>query len=464
MSNEQGTLRGETVNLSEDETVSVLVDPLIIFKDCILRNTLDKITKSNNKFIFKDYNCIIDCNVPTRCRSRRGEIFSLMDLYLFVTASRNKEYTFRFAQEHDCRFISVLEKKNILDFLEEKLNYEEGIPLKYTMADVSKYECIAVDFPLQPCYLLDPNIRKIELLSEPWVEYNKMSDISNLIEVNETSGSLQQNNSILLKDQALILPIKYFHSIHQLYPIGVDYVCPGMDINNRLSQLVMFMSEPPKQDTNSGGTLPSKKVNKDRQNIPNNIPKSISSRYNRSSLLTYLRSNNLNPIILTPLSSRSPITINNVVSFLKDKTFIDPSTAERLKGSYEQTVTLKFGSGVLSQDVVFRIVESTLNFRKRDWYSLVAIFVTGAEWQLEAFPFKSIPDIFSTIKGYHITYESDSIPENIRKWNVEVVRINRTSRHNDVSVWLQLMASIESFLASSRDHSKYDRNKMITNS
>ncbi|KAK6589761.1 hypothetical protein RS030_1160 [Cryptosporidium xiaoi] len=480
--------------MSENVLVSILVDPLILLKDSITRNKFDEIIQDGDEFKLEFYNCALSANTPTRCRNRRGESLSFGDLHLFVSATKLKKYTLKLAQEKGSKFINILEKKNILEFLEEFVNdercKEQGIPCDYSIESLKKFECINSSFPLQQCRLLDPNIYEVKHISLPWVEYrnNDNERLSSKSDINykneeyivDINSSNEQCKDVLLTRQII--------TISQIYPIGIDYICQGVDMYTRTSSLVSFMNEPYKRDNkkrdyhanlcindtdanigiqnNRNNNYMDSGSNK-RQSISTNtfprqelVQRPPSIKQGKSTLLAYLNSNNLSPIILVPPSSKSPITMNNIVEFLRDKIYIDPNTIKKASTGAEQTVNLTFGSGPTAQNVTFRILESTLNFRKRDWYSLIAVFLTGAEWQLQSFPFRSISDIFTMIKGYHITYDSEPIPENIRKWNVDVVRINRTNRHNDLSVWFQFMESIESILASSRDHSKLDRSKL----
>ncbi|KAK9172938.1 RNA pol II accessory factor, Cdc73 family protein [Cryptosporidium meleagridis] len=476
--------------MSEDDKLQAFVDPLIILKDTITRGKIDEIIKLGDEFHFEFYNCALNVNTPTRCRNRRGESLNLDDLYLFITASKNKKYTMKLAQDNGLKFINILEKKNIFEFLNEFIEktQDSGIPSTYSIEDLGKYECINTEFSLQPCRILD-NSKKIINLNYPWVEYKIKTDIESINEKNsENIINSKVVNSIQLKNRDEMFVKRKVNLISQIYPINIDYICQGIDMYTRINSLLTFMNEPTKGESKKRSTESSSYIQNNAENIklkdgrrsntadfgkrgsessintsntskPRNIPKSINSQQ-RSTLLAYLNSNNLNPIILVPPSSKSPITLSNIIQFLRDKEFVDPNLAKRNFVGNEQTVTLSFGSGTTVQKVTFRILESTLNFRKRDWYSLIAVFLTGAEWQLQSFPFKTIQDIFTMVKGYHVTYDSEPIPDNIRKWNVDVVRINRTNRHNDLSVWFQFMESIESVLASSRDHSKLDRSKL----
>ncbi|KAH8738951.1 hypothetical protein FG386_000817 [Cryptosporidium ryanae] len=480
--------------MTDNVLFSVLVDPLILLKDSITRNKFEEIVQEGDEFKLEFYNCILSANTPTRCRNRRGESLSFGDLHLFISATKCKRYTLKLAQEKGSKFINILEKKNILEFFEEFTNdnkyREQGIPSDYSLESLNKFECINSSFPLQKCKLLDSNIGKIIHLSFPWVEY-KNTESEDLFSKNEANYQNEEYmvdiNNLSEQGEDIFL-IRQINTISQIYPIGIDYICQGVDMYTRTSSLVSFMNEPYKKDnkkrdynmnlvisdTDANTSIQNSRNNNysdlgksKRQNISTSIPtkhevvqRPPNIRQSRSTLLAYLNSNNLNPIILVPPSSKSPITMNNIVEFLRDKIYIDPNTIKKTSAGREHAVNLTFGSGPTAQNVTFRILESTLNFRKRDWYSLIAVFLTGAEWQLQSFPFRSIPDIFTMIKGYHITYDSEPIPENIRKWNVDVVRINRTNRHNDLSVWFQFMESIESILASSRDHSKLDRSKL----
>lgn len=477
--------------MNKDDQLQAFVDPLILLKDVITRGKIDEITKLDNEFCFEFYNCALNVNTPTRCRNRRGESLNLNDLYLFITASKNKKYTMKLAQDNGLKFINILEKKNILEFLDEFTAKKEdsGIPFSYSIKDLSKFECINTEFSLQPCRILDTN-KKITNLDYPWVEYKLKTDVKSINnKTGENTMNLEVVNSIQLKNKdENVFGKRKVNLISQIYPINIDYICQGIDMYTRINSLLTFMNEPTKSENkkkptgsnayvrdntdhtklkdnrkfesvNFGKRSSDSSINASSVSKTRSVPKSISSQH-RSTLLAYLNSNNLNPIILVPPSSKSPITLNNIIQFLRDKEFVDPNIAKRNFAANEQTVTLSFGSGTTVQKVTFRILESTLNFRKRDWYSLIAVFLTGAEWQLQSFPFKTIQDIFTMVKGYHVTYDSEPIPENIRKWNVDVVRINRTNRHNDLSVWFQFMESIESVLASSRDHSKLDRSKL----
>ena len=99
----------------------------------------------------------------------------------------------------------------------------------------------------------------------------------------------------------------------------------------------------------------------------------------------------------------------------------------------------------------FEIHCNVRNFSKNDWKRVVAVFVQGNEWEFNDWPKgETITSIFLKVRGFHLKYSDLPLNDNIKKWNVKVLEINRTKRHSVVSVQNLFWTTLEEFLVKPR--------------
>lgn len=114
-----------------------------------------------------------------------------------------------------------------------------------------------------------------------------------------------------------------------------------------------------------------------------------------------------------------------------------------------------FKKSISGKDIIFEIYDSVRGFTKDDWKRVVAVFVSGSEWEFRDWPKgENTLSIFLKIKGFFIKYSDLPTPPNVLKWNVKILEIHRNKRHNDFQIQNDLWTVLEDFLIQPRYREK----------
>ena len=171
------------------------------------------------------------------------------------------------------------------------------------------------------------------------------------------------------------------------------------------------------------------------------------------------------PIVIVPAGTTSLISLLNVKDFLQDFKFISPEEKKKLGSIKETEVLLQRKKDiVLNQQpqtvtVPLRVVDQPLKLTPSDWKRVVAVFVQGPLWQFKGWP-NVLPDgspveIFTKIKGYHVKYDDINVDSNVKKWDVEVLTINRNRRHMDRACALKFWEILDKFMIKNKPNLRY---------
>ncbi|VEU22326.1 DEKNAAC103727 [Brettanomyces naardenensis] len=157
------------------------------------------------------------------------------------------------------------------------------------------------------------------------------------------------------------------------------------------------------------------------------------------------------PIVILSPSTSALITMGNVKSFLQDGKFVEPGAGiNKTVNGGADIVKVVRNSKRFGKKVKFVVVNDVDKFftKPEHWDRVVAVFTTGQEWQFKNYR-DSLPNVlFQKVKGYYIHYNGDPVPENIQKWNLEVIPIERTRRFKDRQTSEYLWETLEKFMAS----------------
>ncbi len=167
------------------------------------------------------------------------------------------------------------------------------------------------------------------------------------------------------------------------------------------------------------------------------------------------------PIIVVPSAASSLITLHNVKQFLEDGTFITSADA--------QAAAARSGSGVKPERVIvertdsrgvhcsYVVVDDPARLQLADWRRVSAVFALGPKWQIAGWDFgKPRPrpmgpaDIFhpGRCRGYHLHYADEAPHENIAKWPVLPVSVDKTKRHLDAVAADKFWRDFDAYVAS----------------
>lgn len=110
-----------------------------------------------------------------------------------------------------------------------------------------------------------------------------------------------------------------------------------------------------------------------------------------------------------------------------------------------------FKKSVCGKELNFEVYDSVRGFSKADWKRVVAVFVSGNDWEFRDWPKEETTiSIFLKIKGFYLKYTETSPPKNVMKWNIRILDIHRNRRHLDVSIQNDFWTLLEDFLLQPR--------------
>ncbi|KIJ63413.1 hypothetical protein HYDPIDRAFT_92825, partial [Hydnomerulius pinastri MD-312] len=164
---------------------------------------------------------------------------------------------------------------------------------------------------------------------------------------------------------------------------------------------------------------------------------------------------NMFPIIMISSSPTALITMHNVKRFLQEAVF-EPSTTARERATAAgnsraedlihidrrrapPTATASSSSSSSAQGTVQRyfIVDSTdalQKFGADAWERVVCVMTTGQAWQFRPYKWNEPRTLFHHVKGIYFTWANDPPNAKIKDWNVTELKIDPHRRHIDKSV------------------------------
>lgn len=131
--------------------------------------------------------------------------------------------------------------------------------------------------------------------------------------------------------------------------------------------------------------------------------------------------------------------------------YVEPT--ERDQAHAPVLIERKFGSE--DEPVTFEVHESVATFTDEQWRRVVAVFVSGHEWQFKDWQEKlggprRYVELFLRVRGYLLHFQDQAPMETTTKWNIKVLTLQRNKRHQDVTVYNTLWADLEAFLKKER--------------
>jgi parafibromin len=82
----------------------------------------------------------------------------------------------------------------------------------------------------------------------------------------------------------------------------------------------------------------------------------------------------------------------------------------------------------------YKVVDSTLNFTEQDWKRVVAVFASGTNWQFKDWIWPTPVEVFTHLKGFHIKYDDEPVPDSIKSWSVKVLNVSKSKSKGHISV------------------------------
>ncbi|KAH9842453.1 RNA polymerase II-associated protein [Rhodofomes roseus] len=155
------------------------------------------------------------------------------------------------------------------------------------------------------------------------------------------------------------------------------------------------------------------------------------------------------PIIIISSSPTALITMHNVKRFLQDAVF-EPSQEARARAAAEgnarpedmipiyrkRTAIDSSGRETETQARYFVVdgTEALAKFGADAWDRVVCVMTTGQAWQFKPYKWNEPKTLFHHVKGFYMTWANDPPNHKIQDWNVTELKIDQHRRHIDKSV------------------------------
>ena len=98
----------------------------------------------------------------------------------------------------------------------------------------------------------------------------------------------------------------------------------------------------------------------------------------------------------------------------------------------------------------------SLKLSADDWDRVVAVFVQGPAWQFKGWPWGGNPvDIFSRIRAYHLKWTELPLDNNVQKWAVNILQLDRNKRHLDRAILQQFWEVLDKHMAKNKTHLRF---------
>ncbi|GAB1597652.1 parafibromin-like [Argonauta hians] len=168
-----------------------------------------------------------------------------------------------------------------------------------------------------------------------------------------------------------------------------------------------------------------------------------------------LKKGSRTPIIIIPASATSLITMFNSKDMLQDLRFLstEEKRAQGMKRENEVLIQRRKEGGLT---VPYRIIDNPTKLQADDWDRVVAVFVQGPAWQFKGWPWDGNPvEIFSRIRAYHVKWADLPLDNNIKKWAVNVINLDRHKRHLDRAMLQQFWEVLDRYMLKNKNHLRF---------
>ncbi|EDR11132.1 RNA polymerase II-associated protein [Laccaria bicolor S238N-H82] len=365
---------------------------------------------------------------PTRYRkpgAAPSDFYSIEAIYLawLLRDAPGAEYM-KQAREHGLAvgFVSVTERKSVVDWLEDKISGHERIaPL--SSAEPSGTPPGTPPRPTGQGLPTTPRNRTHAAESPPKRRYVADShDIEVVKKIRQNEVELKDRNTVLRG----IKP-NNFSAVRTAY-------------SEKLKKL--------KEASRSGGAS-------SHTTAPTTMDAKLLARKARHNY----------PIIMISSSPTALITMHNVKKFLQESTF-EPSQEARAHAAAEgntrpedmipiyrkRTTIDSSGKETETQARYFIVdsVEALQKFGADAWDRVVCVMTTGQAWQFRPYKWNEPRQLFHHVKGIYVTWSNDPPNPKTKDWNVTELKIDPHRRHVDKSVVAHFWKTLDTWIQANK--------------
>ena len=158
------------------------------------------------------------------------------------------------------------------------------------------------------------------------------------------------------------------------------------------------------------------------------------------------------PLIIVPAGYGSKVLFNmyNIAEFLANEKFVTWDSCHKSGQKKHSSIIFK-RRYKRDRSIKYEVTDKAPHKRSEDWARVVAVFVSGKEWQFKDWPFRGaddgdLVDTFQKIRGFYATYDTEAPVDIIKTWNVQVLRFQKNVRHGDRAQFEALWGEIDKHL------------------
>lgn len=159
------------------------------------------------------------------------------------------------------------------------------------------------------------------------------------------------------------------------------------------------------------------------------------------------------PIILVPCNKNAPVNLLNAGKLLQDGEWYRPDRERVVFFESSRTQSVEVCRNIRGKQWTFQVRDTTKGFSKKDWLRVVCVITDGNDWQFKGWPFETIVDMFTTVKGiyFQAVDKYNQIPIHVREWPSTILKMERTQfQHRFGAVRDSFWSQVESFLMAQR--------------
>ena len=175
------------------------------------------------------------------------------------------------------------------------------------------------------------------------------------------------------------------------------------------------------------------------------------------------------PIIIVPAGYGSKVMFNmyNAPEFLAKEKLVTWDAMHKAGAKKHSSITLKrkykrekskaYPEGHCKYEITDKPPDKKDG---KSWARVVAVFVSGKEWQFKDWPFKGaeegdLVETFNRVRGFYAKYDVDTPAEVIKKWNVRNLIFQKNVRHGDRAQFEAFWDEVDKHLELKRSQLKF---------
>jgi len=346
-------------------------DPLVLLRECISKRK--KVQWADDYLEFDGHRV----HRSSKCGYRLSPTDNFIDIgsvwYMFREISGDKPYTQETTRKRGFRYVGVASRGDLCDWLVGRTEICTGIA-----RDVIEGRKRPRDDPDDATRLGAKHSAETSVSSGPEV---KAGDISYA--------------DVL----ARVRPVK---------DLDVLVRCPGRTVPN--ADLILKIAQDEVQNWRIDRRTPAQEM---RGKVP--LLKELEQMI--------LENRENQPIILVPCNKNSPVNLLNAAKLLQDGEY-HKKDEERMR-FFESTRPeyVEIVRNVMGKMWTFEVRDSVKSFTKAQWLRVVCVVTDGTDWQFKGWPFETIVDLFTTVKGIYFTEVGTLPPQHVSEWNVEILSL-----------------------------------------